>query len=272
MIALAEEAARQAGEVLRSHFGRSELGVKRKARADYVTDVDRRAEEVIRELLEREVPEHSLLLEESGASGSGSDYQWIVDPLDGTTNYLHRYGFFSVSIALRHRTNVILGVVYDPLRGEMFSAEAGEPARLNGVDIHCSDQASLDDALICTGFPFRSRDRIDAYLACFREVFLASGGMRRDGSAALDLAYVAAGRFDAFWELDLKPWDIAAGSLIVEQARGRVSDLRGGTSDLEQGWILASNGRIHEALVALTAKAFPAGPHGELSREEKALQ
>ena len=263
MITLAKEAARRAGDVLLRNFGRASLTVESKAANDFVTEVDREAEDVIRGFLHEELPDHAFLLEEGGAIGAGSDWEWVVDPLDGTTNYIHRYPFFSVSLGLRHKGETVLGVIYDPLRHEMFSAEKGEGATLNGVPIAVGKTERLAQGFLCTGFPFRSREWLDAYLACFREMFLASSGMRRDGSAALDLAYVAAGRFDAFWELGLKPWDMAAGALLVREAGGRTSDFHGGDDFFHGGDIVASNGRIHEEILAVTRRVFASGrPRG----------
>lgn len=260
MITLAVEAARRAGQVLVESFGRASLEVHEKGEADFVTEVDRRAEDTVREFLAAELPEHGFLLEEGGAIRPEAEYQWVVDPLDGTTNYIHRYPFFSVSIALRKKGETILGVVYDPIRSECFTAEKGEAARLNGIPVGVSRAESLRTALVCTGFPFRIRERLDAYLGAFRAVFLACGGMRRDGSAALDLAYVACGRYDAFWELGLKPWDTSAGALLVECAGGRVTDFHGGGEAIAGGDIVASNGAVHEALVGLLRGAFPERP------------
>src|SRR5436190_6115976 len=260
MITLAEEAARRAGQVLVESFGRASLQVEEKGEADFVTEVDRRAEDSVRELIEAERAEHAFMLEEGGTTRPEAEYQWVVDPLDGTTNYIHRYPFFSVSIALRKKGDTLLGVIYDPIRHECFTAEKGDVARLNGVPIGVSRTPALRTALVCTGFPFRIRDRIDAYLAAFRAVFLASGGLRRDGSAALDLAYVACGRYDAFWELGLKAWDTSAGALLVASAGGRVTDFHGGGDAITGGDIVATNGAVHEPLVALLRGAFPERP------------
>jgi myo-inositol-1(or 4)-monophosphatase len=259
MIDIAQEAARRAGEVLRESFGRASIAVERKGQADYVTEVDRRAEEVIREFLSKELPGHGFLLEESGASGEAADHVWVVDPLDGTTNYIHRYPFFSVSLGLRRRGETVLGVVYDPMRNEMFTAEAGEKTRLNGVEMRVAPTPGLAQALVCTGFPFRNREWLDLYLESFRGVFLGASGVRRDGSAALDLAYVAAGRYDAFWELGLQPWDTAAGSLLILGAGGRVTDFHGGASWLD-GDIVASNGRVHDDMLAVLRRVFVERP------------
>ena len=259
MMTLAQEAAKRAGEVLREHFGRASIAVSAKGPADYVTDVDRRAEDVIRAFLEAELPGHAFLLEEAGAHGPPSDYEWAIDPLDGTTNYIHRYPFFSVSLGLRHRGAPVLGLVYDPLRGEMFTAEKGEGAHLNSVALSVSRTPELRGALVCTGFPFRSRPHLDPYLDCFRQVLLAAGDLRRDGSAALDLAYVAAGRYDAFWELGLKPWDTSAGCLLVAEAGGRVTDFHGGSGAVDGGDVIASNALVHGEILAVTSNVFAAG-------------
>jgi myo-inositol-1(or 4)-monophosphatase len=259
MITLAEEAAKRGGDVLRENFGRASLQVTEKTASDFVTEVDLQAEEAIRSFLASEAPDHATLMEESGRSEQRSDFEWVVDPLDGTTNYIHRYPFFSVSVALRHKGEVIAGAVYDPMRREMFTAEKGEPTRLNGVPIDVARTEGLDRALVCTGFPLRIKDWLDLYLESFREIVLGSAGVRRDGSAALDLAYVAAGRFDAFWELGLKPWDTAAGALLVTQAGGEVTDFHGGPDAVDGGDILASNRRIHPEVLAILARVFAAG-------------
>ena len=264
MITLAQEAAKQAGEVLRGQFGRASLGVESKGPGDYVTEADRRAEDAIRELLETEAPEHGWVFEESGARAGTSDYTWVVDALDGTTNFIHRYPFFAVSIALLHRGRSVLGVVFDPMRGEMFTAEDGDATRLNGIATSVSPRDELGEALLGTGFPLRSPDLLSRYLEAFEALFLRSAGMRRGGAAALDLAYVAAGRLDGFWELGLAPWDTAAGEVLVRSAGGQVSDLGGDApsspSTPETAGssvdIVASNGRIHDKILEVTRRVF----------------
>lgn len=259
MVTLAQEAARRAGSILLEHFGRSSLSVEEKAPNDYVSDADRRAEEAIRKLFAEEAPDHALLMEESGSHGQ-SDWEWVVDPLDGTTNYIHRYPFFCVSLALRHRGRTVLGVVYDPLRAEMFTAEDGEPTRLNGVPVPTTRRREVSRSLVSTGFPFRLRHHLEAYLRAFHRVQLAVGDQRRDGSAALDLAYVATGRCDAYWELGLKPWDTAAGALLVRAAGGVVSDFHGGEAYDDGGDIVAGDDLTHAAILAVTREIFAARP------------
>ena len=259
MITLASEAARRAGEVLMASYGSSQHRVEQKGQADFVSEVDRAAEAVVLETLQRECPDHGFVLEESGRLDAERDFVWIVDPLDGTTNYLHRFPFFSVSVGLAHKGEVVLGVVYDPLRNELFSAEKGDGLRLNGLELRVS-RNDADRALISTGFPFRVRQHLDSYLGLFKDVFEAVSGVRRAGSAALDLAYVACGRVDGFFELGLSPWDVAAGSLLVQEAGGQVSDFHGGTAFLWEGDIVASNGRLHETLVERTRRHYPVRP------------
>ncbi len=195
-------------------------------------------------------PDHAILAEEGGAQGRG-DYQWIIDPLDGTTNYLHGFPQYSVSIALRHRGQLECAVVYDPLREEMFTAARGQGAQLNDRRIRVAPRPSLDGALIGTGFPFRDQRQIDAYLGMFRAITLETAGVRRPGSAALDLAYVAAGRTDGFWELGLSPWDFAAGALLITEAGGTVSDLAGGSRWFETCNLVAGGLKVHREMLAL---------------------
>ena len=248
---IAIRAARAAGRVLLRYFDRvDQIQVQTKSRNDFVSEVDRSAEAVIIQELRSKFPGHAILAEESGSQGKG-DYQWIIDPLDGTTNYLHGFPQFSVSIALRHRGQMECGVVYDPLREEMFTAARGEGAQLNERRLRVASRTSLDGALIGTGFPFRDQRQIDAYLSMFKAMTLATAGLRRPGSAALDMAYVAAGRTDGFWELGLSPWDFAAGALLVTEAGGTVTDLTGGSRHFDTGNLLAGNLKVHREMVDL---------------------
>jgi len=257
MRTLAETAARNAGEVILASFGRASLQVEKKGVADFVTEVDRAAEAEIRQTLAEACPDHGFLLEEGGEVAGKSDAVWYVDPLDGTTNFIHRFPFFSVSLGLVKAGEVVVGVVYDPLRNEMYSAEKGGGTWLNGIAVKVSKAAALDAALLGTGFPFRAREHLDTYLDLFKRIFLGAAGVRRAGSAALDLAYVACGRTEGFFELALSPWDVAAGSLLVREAGGRVSDFHGGEGYLHGGDIVASNGSIHEELLVRTRAVYP---------------
>jgi myo-inositol-1(or 4)-monophosphatase len=248
---IAIRAARAGGRVLLRYSDRvDQLRVQTKSRNDFVSEVDRGAEEAIVSELRAKYPDHAILAEEGGHQGSG-DFQWIIDPLDGTTNYLHGFPQYSVSVALRHRGQLLLGVVYDPLREEMYTAARGEGAQLNDKRLRVSARGSLDGALIGTGFPFRDQRHIDAYVGMFKDMTLATAGLRRPGSAALDLAYVAAGRTDGFWELGLSPWDFAAGALLVTEAGGTVTDLAGGSSWFDTCNLVAGPLKVHKEMLAL---------------------
>jgi myo-inositol-1(or 4)-monophosphatase len=250
-LTIAVRAARAGGRILLRFSDRvDQLHVQTKSRNDFVSEVDRNAEEAIVRELRGKFPDHAILAEEGGAQGRG-DYQWIIDPLDGTTNYLHGFPQYSVSIALRHRGQLECAVVYDPLREEMFTAARGQGAQLNDRRIRVAPRPSLDGALIGTGFPFRDQRQIDAYLGMFRAITLETAGVRRPGSAALDLAYVAAGRTDGFWELGLSPWDFAAGALLITEAGGTVSDLAGGSRWFETCNLVAGGLKVHREMLAL---------------------
>jgi myo-inositol-1(or 4)-monophosphatase len=246
---VAHEAVREAGALLRSLFG-TDVHVRAKdSRTNLVTEADTRAEALIRRIIGAAFPEDAVLGEEAGMTGDPHAGRWIVDPLDGTTNYAHGYRCFSVSIAYEHAGAVQCGCVYDPMADELFAAERGQGATCNGRDIHVSDCADLSAAMLVTGFPAHRVDDIRANLRPFSDFLEITRAIRRDGSAALDLCYVACGRFDGFWEPGLHAWDIAAGALIAQEAGGRVSDYRGGTLALDGGELLATNGLIHQPMV-----------------------
>lgn len=251
MLNFAIQTAREAGRVLAEKFGRA-LRVSNKGDIDLVTEADIASERLIVERIRSYHPRHAILTEESGdvvALGDvDSDYKWIIDPLDGTTNYAHGYPVFCVSIALEHEGRVVVGVVHDPTRDELFAAERGQGATLNGRSLRVSETSELNDALLCTGFPYDVRDRGD-FARHFRNFIMRAQSVRRDGAAALDLAYVAAGRFDAFYEEGLRPWDVAAGVLLVEEAGGRVTHYDGSPFRIYTPPIAASNGLIHEAML-----------------------
>ena len=253
LLNIAVRAARRAADVIVRSLNRLDsLEVTSKGRNDFVTEIDRTAEAEIIQIIRRAYPDHAFLGEESGASGD-SPFQWIIDPLDGTTNFLHGFPQFAVSIACSIRGRIEHGVVYDPMRQEIFTASRGEGAQLENRRIRVTQQRGLEGALICTGFPYRANtDHIDAYMAMLREVMLSTAGVRRPGSAALDLAYVAAGRTDGFFEIGLGPWDTAAGSLIIEEAGGIVSTLSG-DEYRQGGHIVAGAPRVHAALLQLLA-------------------
>jgi len=252
MLNFAIQTAREAGRVLAERFGRK-IEISNKSEIDLVTESDLASERLIIDRIKTYYPRHAILAEESGASEPvdrerPSDWRWIIDPLDGTTNYAHGYPCFCVSIGLECQGRIELGVVYDPLRDEMFSAERGQGASLNGRRISVSPTPTLASALLCTGFPYDVRERSE-FARHFANFIMAAQGVRRDGAAALDLAYVAAGRFDGFWEEGLKPWDVAAGALIIEEAGGRVSDYNNQPLNIFTPPMLASNGLIHEEMM-----------------------
>jgi len=242
-------AARRAGEVLRAGFG-TEHAITYKGEVDLVTEVDTEAERVIREELLGTFPTHGMLAEEGGELGGEEDARWIVDPLDGTTNYAHGLSIFCVSIALERAGEVVLGVVHDPMGEETFVAERGRGATLNGEPIRVSSTDEPIRALIATGFPY-DRAELPEALELFGRLAASTRGMRRLGSAALDLCYVAAGRLDGYYERGIWPWDLAAGSVIVEEAGGRLTNYRGDVLDLAGREIMASNGRLHSAMIRL---------------------
>lgn len=252
-------AARRAGDVIVRNINRLDsIRVSAKGRNDFVSEVDRMAEREIIGTIQRSHPDHAFLAEESGASGE-SDTRWIIDPLDGTTNFLHGFPVFAVSLAAEVKGRLEHAVIYDPMRQELFTATRGAGAQLDGRRIRVTDQRTLDHSLIGTGFPFRGKEeRLDEYLPMFREVIASTAGVRRPGAASLDLAYVAAGRLDGFWEFGLQPWDMAAGALLIQEAGGLVTDLSGGDHWLDRGDILAGNARLHRALAQLLAPHLPA--------------
>lgn len=250
MLNIAIRAARRAGAlIVRSIEKRQDLQIDTKGRNDFVTEVDRQAEATIIQTLRKAFPNHAILAEESGLIGE-NEYQWIVDPLDGTTNFLHGNPQYCVSIALRHKERLEQAVVYDPLRDELYVASQGAGALLNDRRIRVS-KTHLDSALIGTGFPFRIEKHIDPYLDSFKALYPFVSDIRRAGSAALDLAYVAAGRLDGFWEIGLKEWDIAAGTLLIQEAGGLNSDFNGGNDYLTTGNIMAGNPKVHKEMLSI---------------------
>lgn len=253
---VAVDAARSAGRLLREELG----GVRRihhKGVINIVTEMDHRSEALIVDRLLEAFPNHAVLAEEGGHTAGRSEYRWHIDPLDGTTNYAHGLPIFAVSIALERAGAVELGVAYDPSHDECFVAERGRGATLNDEPIHVSDCASLDQSLLVTGFPYDIRTTAETNLPEYATLSLRSQAVRRLGSAVLDLCYVAAGRLEAFWELSLGPWDMAAGGLIVQEAGGRVTDVHGAPWRLEGPGVLASNGHIHEAVLEGLRAARP---------------
>ncbi len=251
MLNTAVKAARRAGTVIvRAMPDVDRLTIETKGRHDFVTEVDRRAEETIIDVIRTAYPDHAILAEESGVR-AGHDFEWIIDPLDGTTNFLHGFPQFAVSIGLRHKGRLEQAVIFDPLRDELFTASRGDGAQLNGRRIRASHVTDLGFALLGTGFPFRETDAVDRWVQIFRRFALTTSGIRRPGSAALDLAYVACGRLDGFWEAGLRPWDMAAGILLIREAGGLTGDLFGEADPLDSGCILAANRRLYPQMRAL---------------------
>jgi myo-inositol-1(or 4)-monophosphatase len=243
---LAVQLAREAGDILK-HYASREKQVAFKGRANLVTIADKESEALIIGGILKHYPDHAILAEESGAieSRPGAEVRWIIDPLDGTTNFAHQYPFYCVSIGVEENGIVTAGAVYDPCRDEMFSGARGEGATMNGERLRVSDVGSLSHALLLTGFPYDFRERIETAIAHFRGFLMESQAVRRGGSAALDLCHMAAGRCDGFWEMKLQPWDTAAGSVIAEESGARITDFAGGPFSIYRQEILASNGHIH---------------------------
>lgn len=255
---IAVSAARQAGEVIMNYSEQlSRLKVGEKSKNDFFTQVDVKAEQIIIQAIHKHYPKHSILAEESGLQDNeSSDTVWIIDPIDGTNNYLHGFPFYSVSIAVQVAGRIEHGVVFDPVRKECFCASRGGGAQLNDKRIRVSSQTQLDKALLGTGFPFRNKSLAPRYFSTFQSLFDKSSGVRRTGSAALDLAYVAAGRLDGFWEFGLKPWDIAAGSLLIKEAGGLVGDFTGGENFLKTGNIACANPKLFKPILQTINQAL----------------
>ena len=252
MLNTAVKAARKAGSIItRASFDLDKLTVRAKRQNDFVSEVDHAAEEAIISVLREAYPAHGILAEESGSSTPDADYVWVIDPLDGTTNFLHGFPQYCVSIGLLHKGTPQQAVVFDPNRNELFTATKGVGAYLNDRRIRVSKVDRLEQALMGTGFPFREVGHLDDYLRMFRNMTLGCAGIRRPGAAALDLAWVAAGRIDGFWEIGLSPWDMAAGALLVREAGGLIGDLDGNDKFLESGRVVASNSKIFGALLQL---------------------
>lgn len=256
MLNIAIRAARAAGNVIIRHFGRAEeLTVISKERNDFVSEVDRTAENEIIRIIKRAYPQHAFICEESGKQGN-NEYEWIIDPLDGTTNFLHGFPQFAVSIALQKRGIPEVAVVYDPMLQDLFTAARGSGAFLNDKRIRTSIRHSLEGALLATGFPFRENQKIDTYLKTLKPLMLETAGIRRAGSAALDLAYVACGRCDGFWEFGLKSWDMAAGVLLVKEAGGFITDPQGKDQYMQTGDIVCAAPKVHPPLLHIIQQAM----------------
>ena len=252
MLNIAVRAARAAGNVIvRSFEQQDKVEVSSKGLNDFVTNVDKAAEEAIIEIISKAYPKHSIVREECGVvDAEDYDYQWIIDPLDGTTNFVKGIPHFAVSIALKVKGKLDQAVVFDPIRGELFTASRGKGAQLNGFRIRVKNSKELTGAIVATGFPFKQKFNIDNYLEMFKAMFTKCADMRRAGSAALDLAYVASGRVDGYFELGLKPWDTAAGELLVVEAGGLVTDVSGGLNHAQSGNIVAGSAKVLKEMVA----------------------
>ena len=250
LLNIAITAARLAGDIILRHIDQVDrIKITPKSGEEFFSEVDIKAEQAIINTIHKAYPDHGIIAEESGLFNEDSESVWIIDPLDGTTNYLHGFPFFSVSIAHRVKNRIEHAVVYDPLRHECFSASRGRGAQLNDRRIRVSKKTQLDGALLGTGFPFRNPELAQRYMPTFQALIGKCAGVRRTGSAALDLAYIAKGRLDGFWELGLRPWDIAAGSLILREAGGLISSLQGTDDYLKQGDVVAGNPKIFKALL-----------------------
>jgi myo-inositol-1(or 4)-monophosphatase len=248
---IAVRAARAAGNIIMRGLNRLDaIQVETKHDKDFVSEIDRQSEEEIIKIIRRAYPDHAVLAEESGAQGN-AEYEWIIDPLDGTTNFLHGFPQFAVSIAVRHRGKMTTGVVYDPVLQELFTAANGSGAMLNERRIRVSTRHQLDTALLGTGYPFHPKQDFDYYLSTLKVLMQETAGIRRPGAAALDLAYVAAGRLDGFWEFGLKPWDMAAGALLIQEAGGIISDPDGKTGFLDSGNVVCGTPKIQQQMLKL---------------------
>ena len=249
MLNIAVRAARKAGSVINRAALAGGLNVRSKRAKDYVTQVDQAAEQAIIDIVKKAYPDHGFLAEESGASASDAEYIWVIDPIDGTTNFIHGFPQYCTSIGIQQRGVLTHAVVYDPIANELFTASKGRGAFLNDRRIRVTPLAKLGEALIGTGFPFKEVSRLDLYMRQLGTMMKTCSGVRRAGAAALDLAYVACGRLDGFWELGLSPWDMAAGALLIQEAGGLVGDLKGDQTYLESGDIVAATPKIFPTLL-----------------------
>ncbi len=257
MLQLAIDAALEAGRFLKMNIGKiKHIEHKHGDERNLVTEIDKKAEQLIIDRIKQRYPQHDFLGEESGSHKTASDYKWIIDPLDGTTNFTHGLPIFSTSIALEYKGEVVLGAIYDPSLDELFTAEKGKGARLNNRPIHVSRSSRLMESLIVTGFPYDIKDNPFNAVQHFTNFLMECQAVRRLGSAALDLCYVACGRFDGFWEVALNPWDMAAGVLFVEEAGGKFTNFKGFPSDIYTPNVLATNGFVHDQMVAVLAKGM----------------
>lgn len=260
MLTIAVRAARSAGDIITRNMDRLDrLKVVTKQNNDFVSNVDHMAEQAIITTIHSAYPDHGILAEESGTQAENSEYQWIIDPLDGTTNYLHGFPQFAVSIALKHKDRIQVGVIYDPISQELFTAMRGDGAKLNDKKIRVTSHKNLKNALLGTGFPYYDQSYLDTYIETMKALMQQTAGLRRPGSAALDLAWLAAGRIDGFWEFNLKAWDIAAGALIVREAGGIVSDFENKEGYLESGDIIAAAPKVFPEMLKIIQEKVNAG-------------
>ncbi len=250
MLNIAIKAAREAGHIILRYSNRVDsLTINNKSRNDFVSEVDKMAEEAILKVITRHYPEHSILAEESGTTTNNDDFQWIIDPLDGTTNYLYGIPQYAVSIALKVSGKLEVAVVYDPVKEELFTATRGNGAKLNDRRIRVSGRFDMHNALLATGIPFRDNQELEPWIDTLRILIPDTAGIRRPGAASLDLAYIAAGRFDGFWEFGLNPWDFAAGLLLIQEAGGLVGDLQGEKGYWKSGDILCGTPKVYKAML-----------------------
>jgi len=255
------EASHAAGRVLRRRFRETgPLKIESKGLHDFVTEVDREAEDAVLSYIRQRYPDHGIMSEEDSPEVVHHGMRWVVDPLDGTTNFIHGVCPFSVSVALEDDDGLVAGVIHDPFHEETFHAHRGGGARLNGEPISCSQEVDNDQAVVATGFPFRELERLPQYMKSFEAVVRSTAGIRRAGSAAIDLAYTACGRYDAFWEVGLSRWDIAAGTLLVQEAGGIVTDIAGDNRMLDSGDIVAGGKALHGFMLGVTREAFGGAP------------
>ncbi len=258
MLKTAKFASSEAGKILKQHFRNiSAIDIREKVKNDYLTFVDEQSEKKIIEIIQNQFPEHSVLAEESGKQDKDSDYCWIIDPLDGTKNYINGIPVFAVSIALQIKNKIAVSVVLDVMQNDMYFAEKNMGAFLNNTKIQVSKEEHIEKSLLATGFPFKNKSMLSPYMNCFEDIFYHCSGVRRMGSAAIDLAYVASGYFEAFWEMGLNPWDMAGGELLITEAGGNVTDFWNEPNHLKNTFILASNNKIHNLVLKLISKYFP---------------
>jgi len=258
MLNTAKLAAFEAGKILQQYFRKISLAdIREKEKNDYLTFVDEQAEKKIIDTIQKQFPDHSILAEESGKQNKDSDYCWIIDPLDGTKNFINGIPVFAVSIALQIKNEIIVSIVLDVMQDDLYFAEKNKGAFLNESVIKVSDEATIEKSLLATGFPFKNKSILTPYMNCFKDIFYHCSGVRRMGAAAIDLAYVASGHFEAFWEVGLNPWDMAGGELLITEAGGKVTDFWNESNHLENSFILASNNKIHDFLLITISKHFP---------------